>query len=98
MRVLYINTNPSISNKIIDDSYDNGVYYMEKTTTEVSLSHHSSHNHHHHHHYIIIRLKPRTLSMVCSNTETHYHPVIDDVSMSTGVLVLRLAPSSTVRT
>jgi len=96
MRVLYINTNPSISSKIVDDSYDNGVYFMEKNSTEVSFSHR---------HPIIIlitiiitRLKPRKQSIVCSSTGTRYRHVIDDASMSIGVLVPRPAPSSTAHT
>jgi len=34
MRVLYINSNPDISNNVIDENYDNGVYYMEQKSLQ----------------------------------------------------------------
>ena len=84
MRVLYINTNPSISNKIIDDSYDNGVYYMEKNSSQVSLFNHI---------IIIIVIiaivmistKQRTWLMVYSNIEIRFLRVIEVDLMFIGV-------------
>jgi len=34
MRLLYTNTNPNVSIKVVDHNYDNGVYYMEKSSPQ----------------------------------------------------------------